>query len=140
MGGGWRPRREGLGRALAGSGILSWPLLYLPPPIAGRVLSEATESFIPTERFYDGNHFQVGKRDGNRANGFLKVWSGEELRQFLERRRKHTKKKGIKLSALREGLLGFPAQRSLSLLSPGPPVHLCLGLLRCPQVSPPLSD
>lgn len=108
MGRGWRPRREGLGRALARSGTSPLSCLPTARPAFDQKPQRVSS---PLRGFNDGNHVQVGKGDGNSANGFLKVLGGKkEFRQFLERRRKHTKKKGIKLSALREGLPGLSLQ------------------------------
>lgn len=75
MGRGWRPRREGLGRALARSGTS--PLSCLPT--ARPAFDQKPQRVSSALRgFNDGNHFQVGKGDGNSANGFLKVLGGKK--------------------------------------------------------------
>lgn len=52
--------------------------------------------FAPTERFYDGNHFQI-ERGMKFTNGFSKVLGKKkkkEFRQFLERKGKTHKEEG----------------------------------------------
>lgn len=75
MGGGGRPRWGGAGKGAS----LFWNFSPCPPPLSSPLQLPAPplignhRRFIPTERFYDGNHFQVEKGDENHVHGFLKA-------------------------------------------------------------------
>lgn len=76
------------------------------PSLAALLLIGSHRCFAPTERFYDGNHFQI-ERGMKIANGFSKALGKKNKKSsgsFWKERGKHTRKKVMKLSGPREGL------------------------------------
>lgn len=74
------------------------------PSLAALHLIGSHRCFAPTERFYDGNHFQI-ERGMKIANGFSKALGKKkkEFRQFLERKGKTHKEEGNEILGAKGG-------------------------------------